>query len=161
MSGAPSAVPSAQIAPPSHPDQAAQAAGECLRGSPAETDSQKYNQAVLDSIAEEDPSGANLKGYKHEAIKSMQQALKDKGLYHDKVDGIAGPHTKEALLAYGHSHGAPQPATAPATPAAAPIAQTPVSPYPQPYHMHPHDVVRQEHYYPGYGYSVERREQVW
>ena len=92
--------PSPVVAPPVHPAQAAQATADHLSGSPAMSDAQTYNQGVLDSIAEEDPSGANLKGYKHEALKSLQQALMDKGLYHGKVDGVAGNQTKEALLAY-------------------------------------------------------------
>jgi hypothetical protein len=37
--------------------------------------------------------------------KALQQALKDKGFYHGKIDGDIGPKTKEAIKAFKVSHG--------------------------------------------------------
>ena len=37
--------------------------------------------------------------------KALQQALKDKGFYDGKIDGIVGPKTKKAIKAFKVSHG--------------------------------------------------------
>ncbi len=69
-----------------------------------------------------------MKTYKHAYIKAMQQALKDHGLYHGTIDGVAGNHTKEAFLAYRSKS---QPATKPASitsPTVAPAGNTTTAP---------------------------------
>src|SRR5574344_1672692 len=49
--------------------------------------------------------GLSKVGSQSEEVKSIQQALKDKGYYNSNVDGIFGTKTKNAVIAFQKDNG--------------------------------------------------------
>jgi len=43
----------------------------------------------------------------HDDIKTAQLSLRDKGLYHGRIDGLLGPRTRESIRRYQGSEGLP------------------------------------------------------
>src|SRR5215469_1680411 len=59
-------------------------------------------------VATNQQGGVNLSSTE---IKQAQEQLRDQGLYHDTIDGVLGPATKQALRQFQQKNGLPMTAT--------------------------------------------------
>ena len=54
------------------------------------------------------PPAARVRSLTPDVIKSAQRNLQQAGFYHARIDGIIGPQTQNALIAYQHQQGLPE-----------------------------------------------------
>jgi Putative peptidoglycan binding domain len=68
----------------------------------------KTNQEPSTSDEAQQANQQTMPGASHASVREAQQALKSKGLYHGRVDGVLGQATKTAISRFQQRSGLPQ-----------------------------------------------------